>query len=426
MYTVTAHNPLFVEGEQHSVDAYANHTFTALSNYKSWDEVAKWYWDIASPTIVPNDSITQIVKEVLKSNKNATQYQKAQLLYSWLEKNINYSSQSFRQDNYVPQMPNKVVEDKLGDCKDVAALYLLMCREAGIKGNFVLVNMETYASIYSKFPNNGFNHCIAKIYPDGKPIYVELTSKYLPFGHNTHYAGYAYGLEIDTAKQCNIAPVYNANKGDCMDLVSEIKVDNGNVLIHEKVATIGVTSAMVKDAFEKADSTQINTALQKLISNFMPNSKVNSCSYNVNDVNNDSIVLNYNLGNNDLYIDVAELQIYKVPTYLSKIVEESIFANNTRKTDLSFTLLAGLQSMADNHITIDIPSGKSLYKTPTDIKMNNKYFDFEVTYTVSKEALKINKHFLIKQEVISTNEFADFKTEMEKAFKADVLTVVMQ
>jgi hypothetical protein len=33
---------------------------------------------------------------------------------------------------------------------------------------------------------------------------------------------------------------------------------------------------------------------------------------------------------------------------------------------------------------------------------------------------------LIKQEVISTNEFADFKTEMEKAFKADVLTVVMQ
>lgn len=426
MYTISAHNPLFVEPELHSSDAYANYTYMALSNYQSWDEIAKWYWDIASSTLVPHDSVSRIVKEILKNKQSASQYEKAQLLYSWLENNINYSSQSFRQDNFVPQMPNKVLEDKLGDCKDMAAFYLLMCKEIGIKGNFVLVAMDNSAAVYNKFANNAFNHCIAKIYPDGKPLYVELTSKYLPFGSNTSYSSYGFGLEVNPEKTSEIAPVYNAEKGDFMNIVSRIKVDSGNVFINENIAAVGITSAYLKDAFSKADSTLINTALLKLISTLKPNSKMYSCSYNAKEQNNDSIVMNYTLGNNEMYIDVADLQIYKVPTYLNKLVEESVFANDKRNTDLSYSALAGFLMGGNNEVIIDIPAGKTLYKTPTNVKLDNKFFNFEIAYALSADKLKIDKKFKIKKENIGTAEFSEFKTEMEKAYKADIVTVVMQ
>ncbi len=151
-----------------------------------------------------------------------------------------------------------------------------------------------------------------------------------------------------------------------------------------------------------------------------------TCSYNAKELNNDSIVMNYTLGNNEMYIDVADLQIYKVPTYLNKLVEESVFANDKRNTDLSYSALAGYLMGGNNEVIIDIPAGKSLYKTPTNVRLDNKFFNFEIVYALSAEKLKIDKKFKIKKENIGTTEFSEFKTEMEKAYKADIVTVVMQ
>lgn len=425
-YTAKAVSPLFYEPELYSVDQYDNQTFVALSNYSSWNEIAQWYWDIAAPVLSQHDSVTLLVKDILKGRQTASAYEKARLLYQWLESNINYSSQSFRQDNYVPQKPNKVLEDKLGDCKDMAALYIVMCREAGIPGNFVLVNTETRSGIFSRFPNNSFNHCIARIYPDGKPLYVELTSKFLPFGSNTQYASYGYGLEVDSSRQCSIAPVHNPEKGDYMSLRSRISTDSGGVRIDQHIDVAGLTSAVLKEAFEKADSTQINTALLKLVTGIIPGSQMRSAGYNAKETGNDTIKMHYTLDNNDLYLDVADLLIYKVPPYLNKLVDESIFANKTRNTDLNLITADGFLSRGDNDVSIIIAEGKSLYKQPSNLQISNEYFDFLVRYHLKPGELSIHKEFRVRKELISAAEYPLFKQEMEKAYKADVTAIVLQ
>lgn len=426
LYSFHAENPSYVEPESFSNDPYPNITYMAVSNYRSWDEIAKWYWDIASPKLEASDSVSQLVKVILKDAKNSTQFEKAKLLYNWIEANINYSSQSFRQDNYVPQKPSKVLEDKLGDCKDLAALYLLMCQNAGISGNFVLVNSNTYAQRYLTFPNDKFNHCITRIYPDGKPLYVELTSKYLPFAMNPSYSFYGYGLEVEADKICQAAPIVNANNTDLIDIKSDLRIDSSDLIIKADLRLYGVTSSVIKESFEKADSNQINMGLQKMIYLVMPNGKMQSCRYNKYQTSNDSLVVNYTLTDNDMYLNVADLEILKVPTYINRLFEESMFTNMNRKTDLNVLSLAGYVNLANNEVTIHIPEGKTLYKKPSDIKLANKFYNFDISYQVSNEKIIISKAFKVNKLIIPKEEFADYKLEMEKAYKADINTVVFQ
>lgn len=426
LYQVTSKNPLYIEPELYPSDLLFNHSFIVTHNYQSWDEVAKWYWEIASPKLIANDTLKNTVQSILKNARGKKQYDQAKLMYQWIEKNINYSSQSFRQDNYVPQLPSKVIEDKLGDCKDLAALFITMCREAGIPGHFCLVNMDQRASMYRQYPNINFNHCIARIYADGQPYYVELTSKSLPFAQNVNYATYGYGLEIDPERICNVSDLYNPGNGDIIYINSNVKNSGANVAIDGQIQIIGMTSAVIKDAFEKIDSSQINTAVQKMINDLVPNMNVQSNTYNSNDKLNDTVHITFRGSSHDMFTDVADLYVYKLPSFLNKIVEESPFANPDRLTDFSFLQSTGMMLEAVSTINITIPANRKVFKKPENVKISNQFFEYDVSLIELNNTIKIVRSLKGKTKVVKAADFKLYKEEMEKAYKNDLITLVMQ
>lgn len=424
LYMVTVNKPLYVEPELYPKDGLTNYSNIVLQNYEKWDEVADWYWDIASPSLVSDDSLKAIVADILKSNPGLNEYRKAQQFYIWIEKYINYSSQSFRQDNYVPQLPSKVIEDKLGDCKDVSALFVMMCREAGMKANLCLVNMDGRAGITKQYPSIHFNHCIARVYADGKPYFVELTSKSIPFAQNINYSTYGYGLEIEPDKVGNITKVMNEGKNDYFYVSAN--VSNGEKLkINGEIRISGVTSSILRDAFDKIDSSQITTSLKKIVSDLIPESTVETCGYNAADKWNDTVIISYQLNNDALFMDIAGLYIYKMPPFLNKIVEETVFANPVRNTDFSFLQSTAMIGQAIIELNLTIPDSMTVFKIPSSSKVSNNFFDFTVDTKVNGTKLNIIRKFLAKLDNIKASEFATYKTEMEKAYKNDVIIPVL-
>lgn len=82
-------------------------------------------------------------------------------------KNIRYSSVAFRQSGWVPQRASKVIQTRLGDCKDLASLYAAIAREVGLKANLVLVSSRSNGAFSLALPNMDFNHCLVKVVADG-------------------------------------------------------------------------------------------------------------------------------------------------------------------------------------------------------------------------------------------------------------------
>ena len=112
-----------------------------------------------------------------------TQFEKARIIYDYIESNIRYSSVSFRQSAYVPQRPSVTLTTRLGDCKDLSSLFVTLASLAGISSQMVLVDTRDNGQQNVILPSVEFNHCIVVAELHGKRHYIELTDNYLPFAN---------------------------------------------------------------------------------------------------------------------------------------------------------------------------------------------------------------------------------------------------
>ena len=149
---------------------------------KSWSDISNWYSDLVKKNL-KSDKITKDTFNTIfpKGTANLSDDEKAKAIYSYIEKNITYSSLDFRQSGYVPQKPSKTITTKLGDCKDVSTLFVALSEYAGLKSNLVLVSTNDNGFNSMRLPSKDFNHCIVQTKIDNKVVFLELTDKYLPY-----------------------------------------------------------------------------------------------------------------------------------------------------------------------------------------------------------------------------------------------------
>ena len=152
-----------------------------LTSIPDWKFISDWYNDLASAKARTNYEVKQVIADIFKGQGNLTDFQKVEKIYHYITGNISYSSVSFRQSGLIPQNPSAVINTRIGDCKDVATLFVAMCKEAGITAHLVLVKTHDNGVKGMPLPSIDFNHCMAKVALNNKEYYIELTNQYLPF-----------------------------------------------------------------------------------------------------------------------------------------------------------------------------------------------------------------------------------------------------
>ncbi|MES2484625.1 MAG: DUF3857 domain-containing protein, partial [Bacteroidota bacterium] len=154
----------------------------SVSSIKSWSDISNWYADLVKKTLKMDNITLKVYNEIFpKGAQNLKQDEIAYAIYKYIEENITYSSLDFRQSGYVPQKPSKTLTTKLGDCKDVSTLFVVLAERAGLKANLVLIQTNDNGINGLNLPAINFNHCIVRVFIDGKEQYLEMTNKYLPY-----------------------------------------------------------------------------------------------------------------------------------------------------------------------------------------------------------------------------------------------------
>ncbi len=153
-----------------------------ISTLDSWEVIANWYSDLVGASIEYNKTVNDVFDGIFPEGyESLSETQRAELIYNYIADNISYSYVDFKQSGFIPQKPSKTINSKLGDCKDVSTLFLVLGRKAGLKVNLVLVSTNGNGQKELILPSTDFNHCIAKVKLDDTDQFVELTNKYLPF-----------------------------------------------------------------------------------------------------------------------------------------------------------------------------------------------------------------------------------------------------
>ena len=92
--------------------------------------MGKWKEKLRTDCWKCSAAIRKIVHEVTGGLK--TPEEKARALAYWVRRRIRYVSVGPIRHDYTPQLPDLVLDNLFGDCKDQAQLLALMLREAGL------------------------------------------------------------------------------------------------------------------------------------------------------------------------------------------------------------------------------------------------------------------------------------------------------
>ena len=112
-----------------------------VSTYRSWEEVGAWYWRLVEEQLVPDDTVRRAAAEALRPTPRGplTELEKVRALHALVVAGTRYVGLEFGIHGFKPYKVSQVLSRRFGDCKDKAALLVVLLREAGIDAEMVLL-----------------------------------------------------------------------------------------------------------------------------------------------------------------------------------------------------------------------------------------------------------------------------------------------
>lgn len=394
-----------------------------VSSLSDWKEISGWYGDISATQAKRDYDVLQLAKELFPAGNKMSETEKARAIYTWILKNIRYSSVPFRQSGYVPQLASKVIQTKLGDCKDLATLYAALAREAGLKANLMLIDTRDQGEQAMVLPSMEFNHCIVKVIADGQTWYLELTNPELPFGSlaNSDYRAIALEIPFDEKSSDNrpfkLDPA-NRQK-DYRHEKTQIEVKGRDLLINTNGIRGGAVTAEMRNTYKTlSPAKRVEEMQNRLAKSFNNSLLVKSLSFGDLNALQDTVhfAVRYSVKNE--VAEIGQLTTFKVPFYAVSFNADA-FPEEDRHMPLNYWEYEDADHYQEE-ITVQLPAGKTYSDVPKDVSLAFGKLKYDLKYKqTAPGTLVVTREIVTERNTIPAAEYAKFRDFTEQAIQAE-------
>lgn len=402
-------------------------TSMTVNSIGSWAVIADWYADLIKKNMVTDNTTNKAFNEIFPTAfSGMTDYQKAEKIYEYIQKNINYSSVDFRQSGYIPQKPSKTLVTKLGDCKDLSALFLVLGKQAGIKSNMVLVQTKNYADSNLLLPNMSFNHCIVQTFLDGKPYYIEMTDKHLPFNAKVKTLYNAKALVVNADKSLNadsqIFEIPTSNHiTNIYKTETEVDFRKNDPNYKTKQSLNGESKAFFNEFFTDEKTEQEKKKYFEETYGGVLNSVAKVSAVNLisnKDLGPKPIAYSVDFTLNEIPQSVGNMKIVKIPFVTTPFTKE-IVATENRSNNLKYVMYES-QDQYDEQITMLLPENAHFIEVPKPEQFSFNGFRYGIDYQLeAPNKLVIRRTATTPWDDISQKDYPQFKSFVEKILKIE-------
>jgi Cytochrome c biogenesis factor len=395
----------------------------SISSIPDWKYISHWYKDLTTNKLKSDFVLKQTISQLLKGKENASAMDKARIFYNYILGNISYSNVAFLHSNYVPQKASRTITTRLGDCKDVATLFVSLCRESGIKANLVLISTRDNGYNRLVLPTIDFNHCIARLDIDNKVYYLELTDNKLPFKSaltvdlNSNILPIPYDTESFGDKLMSMEmqsrPKNRINRNDIITLV------NKDMQVQRHSVHYAADASYLRDAYRDLGAEeQLKKITQSVASDFSVPIKVTNPKFKNLENLNDSIVYDCNIEIKNSLQDVAGMKILQLP-WTDKISSLEVVAEDTRKYPMELWQYH-MEDVTTETITIKLPQGKKFVEIPSNVNLECANARYSLTYDTKTTGTVIaHRTFTRQTETVTIAEYPKFKEFMNLVSESD-------
>ena len=396
-----------------------------VSTIPEWKAISDWYSDISNNKAEEDFEILALYKELFPaSTKNLTQFQKAKIIYDYIESNIRYSSVPFRQSAYVPQRPSATLTTRLGDCKDLSSLFVTLAGMAGINAQMVLVDTRDNGQQQILLPSVEFNHCIVKAELDKKQYYIELTDNYLPFASLPNTLNGALIIEVPnkysgTASALKQLQSESRTK-DMVKRVIDIKpVDNDLEITIKSIKYGNLSSGIRADYGKLDDEKQAKEMEESVAADYKNNVKLSFVKFKDLEKLSDSVEYSYGFKVKNEISEIGSLKTFRI-VYPDVVASLDNFSADSRTYPVEFWNYERVD-LYETVVNITAPTGTKFVELPSTETLSFKDLKYTIQYTLkAPDKLTIVRKFTnTRQQQIPPADYPAFKAFFEKVIKAE-------
>ena len=394
-----------------------------ISSLPSWSFVSDWYKNLTFNKIKPHSYYKEILDKII--DEGDSDYMKAFKIYEYIVKEIRYSSVSFRQSGYIPQKSNILLDEKLGDCKDLSTLFVNLCTEAGLDANLVLANSRGNGLNSMPLPSINFNHCIAQLDLDDKSYYVETTNEFLPFTAIPFWLKDGLILPITDQTDKLMHYTHDDRLKDATVRKTVLTFEENNLKTEKVSIKYGDNASSMRDSYLYLSEKERRESMEKAIIDEDPSLQLLDLAftYGLDNVA-DSVVYNYSYVQPQKFINAGAMKIFEI-NWTEKMYNTDIVASIKRVNDIE------LQKFFNNEvemetITVNFPQNTFLAEAPENVNISNSAFNYSLEFEQKDNAIVCKRKFSLNKDLVKKEEYMDFKKSIEKIVELDRTTLVFK
>jgi transglutaminase-like putative cysteine protease len=171
-------NEELVKPEAGAVSQFDYAPIIVATTFKDYGVLAAAYNARAQPKAKVTPVIKRLADQLTRDAH--TPRDQAKALYEWVATNIEYAPNEVGVGSVVPHEAERVLANRMGDCKDHTTILQSLLAAKGIASSPVLINSGNAYTLPSVVTADIFNHLI--LYIPSLDLYADSTSKYTPFG----------------------------------------------------------------------------------------------------------------------------------------------------------------------------------------------------------------------------------------------------
>lgn len=400
-----------------------------FSNVPNWNFYVQWYSDLIYNKIKPDYYIRKKAEELFDGNEDLPDFEKANIIYKFVTTEISYSYQNIRQSGMMPQKASIVLTTRMGDCKDMTALFIALCNTQGIDAKYVLTADRKSGANPSPLPSFVFDHTISQVIIDGDEYYVELTSAHLPFGALFSNTKGAFALLIDPAIGDSIQPFIlnpeNRIRNTCRR-ITEVTLFEDSIMVNCDVTRGGNMASSIRSSYKNATFEDRFKTLEKAISTDKVGVRLHSFNFD-STLYSQSPEINYQYQYSYLGeffrttgLDVHTIQFTDLYGWINRIL------TNSRVYPIElFEILADNDENAEI-IVITIPPGKTVIDLPENIDINSELMTFSLTYEYRDNKLVIERILKSVTDRVEPEDYPEFRKAANSIVRSDNQKIVLR
>lgn len=372
--------------------------FGVPGNYDSWESLGEWVWRLNDGLDALPESERARIDGLLEGVYGDRE--KARILYHYLQDYNRYVNVSVKLGGLKSYPAEYVCRNRFGDCKALCNYMRAILKYAGIEAYYTLAySDENIPLFYGGFPNNSFNHILTVVPLQNDTLYLECTSKNLPF----NYAG--------TSNQGRKSLITKSSGSRLIDIPAMMHEDVACSYRYtvecpdDRSSSIGLEARLMGGEFEKfssfANEVNKNDLEQYLRHGLLGGSFVME-SYDIEKPGRDSAFVAFRMkgSNAGSYRKIGSSAITLDPFSIHIPAYEP---PEQRKTDVQLDLPLNVSVTAEYRF-----GDVEIARCPADIVLESPYGSYTLSFDRSPEGVTVTKTLKIDAGIILIDEYSGF------------------